>query len=305
MTWAASGDWDVLRKAAQSGQRQSLSGVYLHQIGRGEQETFQIYRTNQGGQILERRESLDGLPREVVRIGNELTSYAPDKTSLLAARASATRLFPAVLPENVNLLAVSYAIEKSRQDRVAGADCYWYRLKALDKMRYNQSFCLEKISNLPLKMVVSTPEGAIVEQFTFTSIDLKAPRSKDVFKHRYALSYTQHAAVQPTAALPPAAQPPRIEVSGLPNGFRLLKAVERALPGQKQPMHHLIYGDGLVMLSLFVEPKSKSQKSRVTMVQGTLSMASVPYGNYWLTMVGDMPGQSLASLLKSTKVTIR
>lgn len=301
---AAASDWEMLRKAAQAGQRLPLSGVYLHQIGRGEQETFQIYRTEQGGQVLERRESLDGLPREIIRMGSELTSYAPDKTALLAARASATRLFPAVLPENVGMLSASYVLDVQGKDRYAGIDCRWHRLRGVDKLRYSQSFCIDPVSGLPLKMVVATPSGSVVEQYTFTSVDLKAPRNKAVFKPRYSLSYTQHSEVQPAAALPATAPPPRIEVKGLSSGFRLLKAAERTLPGQKQPTHHLIYGDGLVMLSLFVEPKNKSQQPRAASVQGTLSMASMPYGNYWLTMVGDMPGASLAGLLKATKVTV-
>lgn len=301
---AAASDWDMLRKAAQAGQRLSLSGVYLHQIGRREQETFRIYRVEQGGQVLERRESLDGPPREIIRKGSELTSYAPDKSSLLAARASASRLFPAVLPENIGMLSASYALDVQGKDRYAGIDCRWYRLRGLDKLHYNQSFCIDPVSGLPLKMIVATPGGNIVEQYTFSSVDLKPPRNKAVFKPRYSLGYTQHSEVQPAAALPTTASPPRIAVKGLPNGFRLLKAIERMLPGQQQPAHHLIYGDGLVMLSLFIEPKNKSHQPRAASVQGTLSMASVPYGNYWLTMVGDMPGSSLNELLKGIKVTV-
>jgi sigma-E factor negative regulatory protein RseB len=46
------------------------------------------------------------------------------------------------------------------------------------------------------------------------------------------------------------------EVSGMPPGFKLLRAVQRSLPGQaERTVRHMVFSDGLVMLSLFIEPQ--------------------------------------------------
>ena len=72
MLWLAAGpamaadDWVLLEKAAQAAKQQALVGAYFHQIG-STSESFRLYRAVLGGVLRERRESLDGAPRDIVR----------------------------------------------------------------------------------------------------------------------------------------------------------------------------------------------------------------------------------------------
>ncbi|MDN0076897.1 MucB/RseB C-terminal domain-containing protein [Crenobacter sp. SG2303] len=301
----AGDDWQPLRKAAQAGRQQPLNGTYLHQMS-GALETFQVYRGVVDNQLTERRESLDGLPREILRQGNDVTYFAPDARALTAARYSAVRLFPAVLPDNVDGLAASYTVKRLGSDRVARHDCDWYLLKPNDGLRYNQRFCLDSVTGMPLKAVMLLPRSnEVAEQYTFTDVELTAPKDRSVYKSHYKLSYTQRGGAQSPA---PSTVPPvvtSVDVTGLPPGFKLLRAVERTMPSGDKA-RHLMYTDGLVMLSLFVEPQSGDPRpDRANVVQGALSIASHSVDNMQLTLVGDLPEQSLASLLRSIKVSLK
>jgi len=291
--------------AAQAGRQQPLSGTYLNQMS-GALETFQIYRGIVDNQLTERRESLDGLPREILRQGNDITYFAPDARALTAARVSAMRLFPTVLPDNVDNLAASYTLKRLGSDRVARHDCDWYQLKPNDGLRYNQRFCLDSSTGMPLKAVMLLPRSnEVAEQYTFTEVELVAPKDRSAFKPHYKLSYTQRGGAQAPAGTvtPPVASP--VDVSGLPTGFKLLRSMERTMPSGDKA-RHLMYTDGLVMLSLFVEPQSGDVRpDRATVVQGALSMDSHNVDHLQLTLVGDLPEQSLISVLRSLKVSMK
>ncbi|HJU49859.1 MAG TPA: MucB/RseB C-terminal domain-containing protein [Pseudogulbenkiania sp.] len=297
----AADDWQTLKKSAQASRNQVLTGTYLHQMS-GVVETFHIVRGTGLEGVIELRQSLDGTPREIVRNGNELTGYGPDKKALLAAKVSAMRLFPALLPDDMAGVAESYVLKRLSSDRVAQRECDWFELKAKDKARYGMRLCLDHVSLLPLKIMTLTPAQEPVEQYMFTELDLAAPKDRNQFKPHYPLSLPIRNA---GSAVPSSgAGMEGVEVSGLPSGFRLIRAVQRSLPGQAEhPVRHLVYTDGLVMLSLFIEPQAAEPRAeRVSMLYGAVAMATANQGGVQLTLVGDLPEASMMSLLKSIRV---
>lgn len=298
----ADDDWAMLRKVAQSGRQQALTGTYLHQMN-GALETFRIVRGMQGDAVQEKRWALDGPSREIVRSGVDLACFAPDKRALMAAKVSAMRLFPALLPDEMADIAQSYTIRKNGADRVAQRDCNWLELKPRDKQRYSMKLCVEPGSALPLKVMTVNNRGETVEQFAFTEVDLTAPKDKSVYRPRYKQSYVlRNASMQPLPADVAASS----GVSGLPQGFRLLRAVQRNLPGQTdKSVHHLVYSDGLVMMSLFVEPAADNRADKVINLHGAINMASRhDGGGHQLTLVGDMPPPAIVNMLKNLRVSL-
>lgn len=298
---AAGDDWQTLKKSAQASRSQVLTGTYLHQMS-GVVETFSIVRGTGPEGVIELRQSLDGTPREIVRNGNELTGYGPDKKALMAAKISAMRLFPALLPDDMTGVAESYVLKRLSSDRVAQRECDWLELKAKDKARYGMRLCLDRASLLPLKIMTLTPAQEPVEQYMFTELDLVAPKDRSQFKPHYQLSFPIRNA---GSSVPPTGNSMEgVEVNGLPSGFRLIRAVQRSLPGQSErPVRHLVYTDGLVMLSLFIEPQAAEPRpERVNTLYGAVSMATASQGGMQLTLVGDLPEASMLTLLKSIRI---
>ncbi|WP_051229381.1 MucB/RseB C-terminal domain-containing protein [Paludibacterium yongneupense] len=297
-------DWALLRRVKLAGQQQALSGTYLHQMS-GVVESFRIARAGSGDNLVERRESLDGLPREVVRNGDALTSYAPDKHALMAAKVSAMRLFPALSIEDVADLAQSYTLRHLGNDRVAQRDCNWLELHPRDKLRYSVRLCVDPMTAMPLKMVTLGPRNDVVEQFSFAELDLAAPRDKNLLRPHYKMS-VQLRGPGPVAS-PKTPLAPHVEVTGLPAGFHMIRIAWRGLAGaNEQPVPQMVFTDGLAMLSLFVEPvPEEGRGERSLNLHGAINLATGIQGNQLLTLVGDMPEQTLSGLVKTLRVVRR
>ena len=297
----AEDDMQLLRNVGNAGRQQALDGTYLHQMN-GMLETFRIVRQGQGDGVREKRASLDGPSREVVRNGGELTCFAPDKRALMACKISAMRLFPALLPDDLDDITRSYVLKRTGSDRVAKRDCQWLDLQPRDPQRYSMRMCIEPSTYLPLKVITLSPRGDSVEQFTFTEVELAGAKDKKAYKPRLAQKFLLRSAKAPVGADPSVSQN---EVSGLPQGFRLLRSVQRVLPGQGgKPVRHLVLSDGLVMLSVFVEPPppENARLERVGNLHGAINMATSYQGDMQLTAVGDMPQTAMMALLKGLHI---
>ena len=298
----ADDDWLVVKKAAAAARQQPLTGTYLHQMN-GSLETFRIVRGGTGDNIQEKRTSLDGPSREIIRKGQELTCYAPDAKSLSAAKISAMRLFPAILPDDIGNIAQSYTVKHNGKDRVAQRDCNWLDLKPKDSKRYLLRLCVEPVSSLPLKVISQNAAGETVEQFTFTEIELQAPKDKSAFRPQYKQNYVLRSASAPQMALDADASS---EVSGMPAGFKLLRAVQRSLPGQaERTVRHMVFSDGLVMLSLFIEPQADGRPERAVNLHGAVNMATAVQGDYLVTLVGDLPEPTMLAMIHNLKITLK
>jgi sigma-E factor negative regulatory protein RseB len=301
---AADEDWHLLRRVAEAGRQQTLTGTYLHQMN-GMLETFRIVRAGGSGLVLERRVALDGLPREIVRSGESLTCFAPDKKSLIAAKVSAMRLFPALMSDDVADISRSYVLQRHGNDRVARRDCTWVELKPRDPQRYSERICADQVTAVPLKMMTLTPHNEVVEQYTFTEVDFSALHDKTQLKPQFKMSSLLRGSA-PSAGHPPASG--HSDVSGLPSGFRLVRSLQRTMqPGAGGKLvRHMVFSDGLVMLSLFVEPlPADAPAARSMNLHGAINMATAAQGDQLLTLVGDMPGPALSSLVHSIHIAAR
>ncbi|AXK39909.1 MucB/RseB C-terminal domain-containing protein [Crenobacter cavernae] len=299
---AAEDDWQLLRRVAQASRQLPLSGTYMHQ-SQGVLETFQLYRAAGDNGMVERHESLDGPKREIVRNGNELTCYAPDKKSLAAAKVSSMRLFPGFLPEGMGDLKVSYKLRRLDTDRVAQRDCDWLQLSPKDANRYSLRLCVDEGTTLPLKAMVLTSRGEVVEQHAFTELEVGPPRDRALLvPHNTKFRYQLRKPGASPLALPSAAD--IAAVSGLPQGFKLMRTVTRALPGGNKNVRHMVLSDGLAVVSLFIEPSGGERRTeRPVTLHGAVAMVSRVDGDLVLTVVGDMPEQGLVNLIKSIRVS--
>lgn len=299
--WAEGDSWQLLKRAEMAGNQYPLNGTYVHQMN-NMLETFHLERMGSGEHFIERRWSLDGPPREVVRQPEGVTCYAKDKKSLNAAKVSAMHLFPDVLSGRLDDVALSYTLERLGQDRVAQRDCTLVELRPKDKQRFSVRLCLESTTALPLKMLILSPKGAMVEHYAFTELAFGAPKEKVLQKPRYEL---EARLAFHSADLPVSKETQFVEVTGLPVGFRLLHSVQRKLTGsEERTVRQMVFSDGLVMLSLFIEPVgSLARSDKVVNLHGAIGMATFSHAGQQLTLVGDLPEPMLNSVIRSVKVT--
>jgi sigma-E factor negative regulatory protein RseB len=294
---AADDDWQLLRKAGAAARQIALSGTYLHQTP-GLLETFLVARSG----AAELYRAVDGPPREIVLNGNDRAVYAPDKAALQRARFNAMRLFPTMLPDDISNIQQSYSIKRQETDRVADYDCTWLLLRPKDNARYSMRVCIEPESGLPLKSELFSPRNEQVELNSFTALELGPLHDRSLLKPHLLGKLSEHWNKIPSDAT---GTENGLPVSGLPSGFRLIKAAHATLPGDKGgEQHHYMFSDGLALLSLFVEPSGGGkQAERVAVLYGPVGLASRDDGDYRLTLVGDLPEPMLANLIQTIRLS--
>ncbi|HLL12220.1 MAG TPA: MucB/RseB C-terminal domain-containing protein, partial [Rubrivivax sp.] len=64
--------------------------------------------------------------------------------------------------------------------------------------------------------------------------------------------------------------------------------------GDEQPVLQVVFSDGLMHVSLFVEPyDSQRHRSEMLAQQGATGTLMARRGEHWITVVGDVPAPTL------------
>ena len=280
-------DW--LRKVYQATERLSYSGTFVYQQGE-RTETSRITRLagRRGG--VEKLEVLDGAPREILRTRNEIRCYLPESRTVKVDRRGDPRAFPSLLPERVSGLAEHYTITLGKLRRIAGYDCQAIVLTPKDEVRYGYRLWADAHSGMLLKAQTFNGDGATLEQFTFTQLEIgNVPRDR----------------LRP----PPAARHWHVEQAGvapanlalagwtvgatLP-GFRKIVEVRRMLHDTRS-VGQLVYSDGLAAISVFIEPiAGRSDAARHGIARmGAVNVYRREMADHLVTVVGEAPAASV------------
>ncbi|RJG04275.1 transcriptional regulator [Noviherbaspirillum sedimenti] len=289
--------------------RLSYSGTFVYQ--QGEQfRTSRITHVKIGKNEYEKLEVLDGKPREYIRTNDEIICYVPDSKTLLVEKRVTPEVFPALPNANPARLGDHYRLSKGGTGRVAGYPTQAILLTPRDNLRYGYRLWAEQKSGLLLRAQTLNEKGEIVEQISFTQIEIgKIDRKRT----RSSISNTQgwhiERAAMETATLS------GWSVQAMPPGFRKIREVKRlvtngagsARPGhaaQSREMAQLVYSDGLAAISIFIEPAGAS-RAEGTMQQGAMNIAGKRHGDFWLTIVGEVPAVAVKQVANSIEFKTR
>lgn len=282
---------DLLQKMAAAARELSYTGTYSYSRGEFSETTRVIHHGDPGGGV-GRFETLNGRPREILRVGQDVTWYIPDSRVVRTERQSFRRFFPELLnPERVRTLSQFYEISRGASDRVAGLDCTNVLLTPKDNFRYSQSICIEPRSLLPLRSSTLNERQERLESFAFTQVEVPARvEAADLrAKARDTSGWTQETAAQGTD---PASS--SWYFRELPAGFAVVSETQRTLPGRSAPVTHKLLSDGLVWVSVFIEPLGNlSGMGRGLSQQGGAGVYTRPVGNHHVTVVGLVPVPTL------------
>lgn len=319
----------LLRKMSSAARSLNYSGVYMYRHGDAV-ETFRLTHVYDAAGEQERRESLDGVPREFVRNNDQIFCYVPDLQPIAMDRRTANKFFPGVIADQVVDILVNYVISRGPADRVAGHECQGLLLEPRDRLRHSHHLCYEPVSGLLLKTTQFAAERREpAEQFAFLQLEVGGSIDRRNLKPGLAgraaegalpeaLRFLAKAAERPPvdrpverppvdsaaiASLPEplrtiarladkGAQEPRPEPRNLPSGFRLLKQTRGGLPGKPGPVSIYVFTDGLAMVSVFVEP-AENAPFRLPVARGALNVSSRQLGGWMVTALGEVPSQTV------------
>ncbi|WP_028453766.1 MucB/RseB C-terminal domain-containing protein [Chitinilyticum aquatile] len=280
----------LIERANQAAQQTSYQGVFMHQHD-DMVESFRIIQLVEGGSEQERCESLDGPTREYVRTGAQYHMFHEDTPlNLVLDRAATSRFFPR-LTHRVGDVLASYQLRKLGRDRVAGLEADVYQLEPRDGLRYPHRLWINEASGLLLKSMMLGAQREPVETYTFVQLRLGGGFDKKLLKpvnpvHPVLLDSSVGKPLQ-------GGLESQWQIRDLPPGFVLQKQIVRTPQGDKgRKVQHLVYSDGLVTVSVFLDP-SVVQLAPGLARQGSLHFFVRPLPRQTVTVLGEVPAETV------------
>lgn len=295
---------DMLRGAQLAAQKLNYSGTFVYQQA-NQIRTSRITHTVDAHGEVEKLEILDGKPREYLLRNDEVACYLPESKTVQREKNVTQEVFPALLSAHVKFLPESYNIKKTELNRVAGADCQTVSLEPRDVFRYGYRLCLDKTSGLLLRSQIVNSRNEVIEQIAFTQIvigDIDKSKLKPSFPNTEKW-HVENLTVQANAIS-------GWNVKFLPAGFKKTREMKRLIPisiaangaASNQPKPHeviqMIFSDGISAISVFIESDTAS-RTEGSLQQGAMTLMGKRQGDYWLTVVGEVPIAAIKQVMNS------
>lgn len=278
----------ILQQAASAAASLNYSGTIVYQR-RGAAETSRIVHLFDNGVETERITTLDGPPYEVIRVNDELTCYMPQAQLIRIEPRTGRQGFPFLLPRQMSTLSQHFTVKKLEIERVAGLDAQVWMFEPNDEFRFWQKLWTELKTGLWLRGRVLDERGHVIEEITFTDIQLGGHIDRDQVKATLAGRLANWRVERHVAVGAPKLIDTGWSAKGLPPGFvKVSEGFRRALPGRSGPVAQLVFSDGLTSVSVFAAPFGGGAPSGMgASVQGSHQVFTRQTGDQLITAFGD------------------
>ncbi len=276
-----------LQRIATASRSQDFSGTFLYQQGNRVDTSRITHYVDGSGNELEKLESLDGPEREIIRRNDEVRCYIPGSKLLRVEKRRGRKAFPDLLPEQVGMLSENYDVRLGGIERVAGLECQIVILEPKDDMRYGHTLCADRETGLLVKAVMVDDAGQVVEQFAFTQVAIGGPIEPAQLKPRFAAAPGDWREERLT---PPEINDTGWSIGNPPRGFRKVMEMKRPMPGKGLQVTHIVLSDGLVAVSVFIEPLRGDKPPRAGVSRrGSINVFARPVSEHMVTVLGETP----------------
>lgn len=283
-----------LKKIQAAARKLNYSGTFVYQEA-SQMRTSRITHVMDGKNELQKLEMLDGKPREFTRNNEEITCYVPESKTILIEKRGTQEVFPAIFGLNDGSVDANYLVKKAGADRVAGFDCQVLQLEPKDNYRYGYKLWAEKNTGLLLRVQTLNERGEVVEQIAFSQLkigDIERSRVKPSVGDTtgWRVEYASVTQVQLSNWL----------VKWVPPGFRKTREIKRMVSdgNAQREVSQIVFSDGLAAISVFIEG-FQPQKVEGVMQQGAMNIVGRRQGDFWLTVVGEVPALAIRQVANS------
>jgi sigma-E factor negative regulatory protein RseB len=282
----------LLQRIAQGSRQLTYSGVFVYRSG-SRVDTSRIVHAVSDGVEVERIEALDGSPREVLRVGNEVKCFFPEEKLLIIEGRSSQRGFPSLLPVGLGSLPEHYLIQGGATGRVAGVKSRAVLLKPRDEWRYGHEFWMDAASGLLLKATLLGTGGEALESFAFTHVSIGGPLEYGALKPGFDQDSVRVQHVRTTEM--------RSDDIGwtfrtqLP-GFRKVSTMKRQTGEANAESLHAVFSDGLASISVFIEPGGAAGEQETTATLGPVNVFRRQVDQHRVVVMGEVPAIAVRRL---------
>ncbi|MFJ4142362.1 MucB/RseB C-terminal domain-containing protein [Pseudomonas sp. NPDC089734] len=290
---------DMFKRLAQANQQQSYQGTFVYERN-GSFSTHRIWHRVTDGKVKERLLQLDGSAQEVVRLDGLTQCVSGTLVSGVANPSdSSARVF------DVKKLSAWYDMTIVGKSRVAGRAATIVAMTPKDQHRYGIELHVDNETGLPLKSLLLSEKGQLLERFQFTELDTADVPSDSSLQASSDCKPVGVAKARAEASSGPVAW----RSEWLPPGFELSSSAARKDQTSKALVTSLMYSDGLARFSVFIEPVSDTSSTDIrTQLGPTVAVSrrlTTPRGVSMVTVVGEIPmgtAEHVALSMRSTDV---
>ena len=287
-----------LGRAANAARSLNYAGTIVFQLD-GRVETSKLVHLNDGGAELEKLVNLEGPAREVIRSHGEVRCYYPDAKIVRIEPRVYRNLFPSLSTQQLAALTQFYHFRKAEGARVAGLEAQAFVFEPRDGMRYGHKFWADKDTGLLLKARLINEKGDAVEQFAFSDIAIGIKIDREQVKPSWGVTPPDWQVRQGSAG-DASPQETGWVVQKVPPGFTKINEGYRTLRGKRETVAHLVFSDGLVAVSVFVEPLSAVPlHASGALRQGGLNVYSLKLDDHFVTALGEVPAATVRIIAQS------
>ena len=286
-----------LERAAQAAKTLNYAGNIVYQHN-GRVETSRLVHLVDDGREQEKLVSLDGPAREVIRSSDDARCYFPDAKVVRIEPRTFRNVFPSLSPEQLRNLSQYYDAKMVVSERVAGRWTQVMVFEPRDGLRYGHKFWADAKTGLLLKARLVDDHGEAVEQFSFIDIAINEKVDLDMVKPSWPKTPPDWQVKQGSfgEVVP---KDTGWAVGKVPPGFQKVVEGYRTLRGRRDPVMHLVYSDGLVAISVFVEPVALPSAPVGASQQGGISVFSTRSDDFVVTVLGEAPPATVRQIALS------
>ena len=286
----------LLSRAATAARLLNYTGTLVYQHA-GRVETTRLVHLNEGGKEFEKLVNLEGPPREVIRSNGEVRCYYPDAKVVRIEPRTFRNAFPSLSAQQQKALTEYYELRKAEADRVAGLDVQAWVFEPKDGLRYGQKLWFERVTGLLLKARIMNERNEPVEVFTFTDMSIGGKIDHEMVKASWPPAPPAWQVHDAGPAEADAADTGWV-IRGAPPGFSRVAEGYRTLRGKRSPVAHIVYSDGLVAVSVFVEPAAGVHPVGL-LQQGGVNVFVRDADGYVVTALGEAPATTIRQIANS------
>ena len=283
-----------LSRMHEASRQRAYTGTVVVSAG-ASMSASKIWHVCDGTQQMERIDTLTGAPRTTIRRNNDVITFEAETKTALVEKRESLGMFPELLRTPSNLIPQFYDARETGVQRVAGHLADMVEILPKDELRFGYRIWSERQTGLVVKLQTLGDQGAVLEQMSFSELQLDAPVSMD--KLQKLMKDTRGYEVHKPLLKKTTAEAEGWRLKEPVPGFTAMSCHTRDVGTNQGPgtaPMQWVFSDGLASVSLFVEPfdPQRHGKEKSAAVGATHSV-SKRVGDHWLTVLGEVPQPTL------------
>ena len=290
----------LLQSMHDATRRLNYEGVFIYQRG-AQIDSMRLVHKYDGEGEKERLISLSGPAREVIRDGTLVTCLFADDQEAMVEKNPPRDFIGIGFSAPVESLISSYRFSIDGEGRIAGHNATVVGISPSAEDRYGYRLWIDHDSKLLLKSVILGRGGRTLEQVQFTQISILDDISLDRLRPEIGGDgFTWRTDTDSAAIGAAATGDSSWQVHWLPSGFELKESKIQSMATSYMPVSHLVYSDGLAMVSVFVEKLMDGEQAlQGYSSRGAVNAFSRVADDHQITVVGEVPLPTIRQIAAS------